>query len=84
MDTLSMPLFLVLADVSCYEKTHSVVMVSPQSSKSNFIYNYKQTARYVPIVQSGSLFGFNVSKCSPYTSYKNWSGFLSECFKKGL
>jgi len=25
----------------------------------------------VAIVQSGSFFGYNVSKCSPYTSYKN-------------
>ena len=47
-------------------------------------HNYKPTIRCVAIVQSGSFFGYNVSRCSPYTSYKNWSGFSTGRCKKCL
>ena len=47
-------------------------------------YNYKPTIQYVANIQSGSFFGYNMSKCSPYIPCKNWSGFSSGCFKKRL
>ena len=35
-------------------------------------------------VQWSPFYVYNVSKCSPYTTYKNWSGFLRERFLKRL
>ena len=81
-DILFMPAFLVLDDVSCNEKTHSLSWFHYSLSKSNFTSYYKPTIGYVAIVQSGWFFGYIVSQCFPYTSYKNWSGIFSERFKK--
>ena len=71
---------LVLDDVSCHEKAHSLSWFhhSPSKSITNPLF------RYMAIAQWDSFFGYNVSNGSPYTSCKNGSGFFSERFKKAF
>ena len=81
-----MPTFLVLVDVSFYEKTHSLSWFHHSLSKTNFtsiIIN--RLFDMWPLFNRAHFFKLvNVSKCPASTSYKNCSGFLSECFKVSL
>ena len=77
-----MPAFLVLDDVSCNEKTHSLSWFHYSLSKSNFTSYYKPTIGYLAIVQSGWFLVISCRNALLTHHIKIGLGFSASALKK--